>query len=58
MIEIDHQFANMSRLILPVLPPILKTIDDKITDLAGRPEEKDAQPHEGSAAADAKGQTR
>ena len=49
MIEIDHQFANMSRLILPVLPPILKTIDDEITDLAGRPEEEDAQPHERSA---------
>ena len=58
MIEIDHQFANMSRLILPVLPLILKTIDDEITDLAGRPEEEDAQPHERSAAADAKGQTR
>jgi len=31
MIEIDHQFADMSMLILPVLPPILKTIDDEIT---------------------------
>ena len=34
MIEIDHQFADMSTLILPVLPPILKTIDDEITGFA------------------------
>ena len=31
MIEIDHQFADMSTLILPVLSPILKTIEDEIT---------------------------
>ena len=34
MIEIDHQVVDMSMLILPVLPPILKTIDDEITGFA------------------------
>ena len=34
MIKIGHQFANMSMLILPVLLPILKTIDDEITSFA------------------------
>ena len=34
MIKIGHQFADMSVLILPVLSPILKTIDDEITGFA------------------------
>jgi len=34
IVEIDHQIADMSMLVLPVLPPILKTIDDEITGFA------------------------
>ncbi len=43
VVEIDHQLPNVSVLCMALIPPLLKTIRNKITGLARRPKDDGQQ---------------